>query len=119
MSPPLDICCAVSPFTITYRYLLDPETESCCAEEQVEVAERIKVAKKTSMGSDLVIIFFGHDFGPAKSILESLAEDKREGKCKKFVAYHVDESHCLFIHRIYQPAAINELALVPYDRIVK
>ena len=78
MTPPLDVGVAVCPLAIPDGKIHDSEIISCCAEEDIEIAERIEVAKIGTIGGNQFIVSATEHLGAAQSVLNALAEQPLE-----------------------------------------
>ena len=74
MLPAGDVGAAVGAFTVADGEVDDLAVEFGRAEDQVKIAEGVKVAEVGTVGGDLLILFFPHYFRTAKGIFDRLAE---------------------------------------------
>src|ERR1044072_8863151 len=109
MPPPLDVCLAVSPVAISDRNVADLQMQMIRAEDQVEIAEGIKLTKMRAVRRDAPVIGLQQDLGAAKRVLDRLAQRPTEGEAKKLVGAEIAEAHRLVFHRVNQPHAISEI----------
>jgi hypothetical protein len=119
VAPALDVGGAVGAFPIADGDVADFEVLFVGAEEQVEVAERIKLAEVGAVGGDLEVVFAGEDLGAAERVFDALAEEPGESQAEEFIGDHVEELHGLFLHRVDEAGAVGELGFAAGDGLVK
>lgn len=74
MSESGDICSAVSSLPVSDGYLQNFQVQFVCSEEQIEIAERIKIAEIGPVFYQLQVVGPEHDLCSAEGIPESLVE---------------------------------------------
>src|SRR5438128_1271100 len=92
-------------FTISARPVPDGKLDDLqillgCAEEQVEIAERIEVTEERSRGGDPLVVAPEQHLRPAERVLQPLLQDRRESLTEELVPHRVEEAHRLAFHRI-------------------
>ena len=102
--PARDVGGAVGTFVIADGQVNDLEVEPSRTEEQVEIAEGVKIAEDGAVGRDTVIVALPQHFGAAQRILHRLAEQPREKQTEELVAQQVGKAHGLFFHGVDQGA---------------
>src|ERR1044071_4871355 len=106
VAPALDVGFAVGAGLVADGQVDDPQVELGRAEEEVEIAEGIKIPKVIAVGGDGLVILFEKDLGAAEGVLEGLAEKPGEGGAEKLVGDHVEEPHGLLFHRVDQAHSV-------------
>src|SRR3989344_7500370 len=115
----MDFRFTVLTVSITYGNLNDLEVHFAGTEQQVEVAERIEVAKVGAVPDQRQIIFPEHHLGAAQRVLQAFAEQPGKGHGEEFVRDQVERAHRLAFHRVDQPASVQELGLSTDDGAVE
>ena len=110
---------AVFTVAIADDDLGDFKVELGGSKEQVEIAKRIEIAEITPVLDDFLVVGFIQDFGATKSVFEPLTQNVREEPAKEFVCQQVEKPHGVFVHGIYEAAAVDELSLVIPEGIIK
>src|ERR1043165_6900940 len=72
--PPTDVCLAVRASAVANREIDDAMVQLGGAEEQIEVAERVKVAEIGPIGGNALIVFAPQHLGAAQRVLDGLAQ---------------------------------------------
>src|SRR6266511_1042435 len=115
----LDVRAAVIALIVANRDFDDVQVELRGAEEQVEVAKRVEIAKESPSRRDLLVVAPPERLGAAQCVLEGLAEQIAEGCPKEFVGEGVEQRHRAAAARIDQPAAVGELSAPADDDVEK
>src|SRR3954466_8506345 len=102
MSPPLDVRGSVGTLPITYGQFHDFESELRCAEQEIEVAERIEVAEVRPVRRDRLIRFSAKHFRAKKRVLDWLSKHPTECEAEELFPDKVRKPHRLLFHRIHQ-----------------
>src|SRR5213080_793036 len=113
----LDVRCPINPLAITDRHINNLQVLSGSAEEQVEVAEGIEIAKVRTVCCYARIVSFPQHLGPAQCILYRLSEKPGKCKTKTLVTDQVEEPHRAVLHWIYEAYAVDEFTAPRQDRL--
>src|SRR5438105_12940111 len=119
MAPALDISLTVGSLVIAHRHVDNLEVELGGAENQVEVAKRIEVAEVGAVGGDGLVVCPAQHFGPAKRVLDVLAEQPGKSHAEKLVAEEVQKAHRLLFHRVDKAHTVDEFAAARTQRAIK
>src|SRR6185295_9095781 len=84
------------------------EVHFCRTEDQVEIAERIKVAKVFPISRQSGVMRFTYHFGAAQCVRETLIEEPREQPREGMVREIIKKSHRIDFHRIDQARSVDE-----------
>ena len=79
MLPALDVRVAVGAGLVADGQVEDAEVELRGTEEEVEVAEGVKVPEVVAVLGDEFVVFAEEDFGAAEGVLDALPEEVGEG----------------------------------------
>src|SRR4029077_13193461 len=109
MAPATNVCRSVLPVTIPNRHVHDLKMLFAGTEEQIKIAERIKIAEEVAVPFNLLVIGSMQHLRSAKGVLNGLAEQPAESVAKEFVRNNVAELHCLTFHRIDQANPVDEI----------
>lgn len=74
MFPARDVGGSVGSFAVADGKIDNPAVEFGCAEDKVEIAEGVEIAKIGAVGCDLFVVFTPEDFCAAEGIFDGLAE---------------------------------------------
>ena len=74
MFPARNVGGAIGAVTITDGEINDLAVMFCRAEDQIEIAEGVEVAKVGAVGRDFFVVFAPHHFRAAKGIFDGLAQ---------------------------------------------
>src|SRR5438132_4935666 len=80
------------------------------SEEQVEVTERIKVAKETTVSNNFLVVSAIKHFRSAKRVFHRLAEQPSKCVAETFIGNHVAELHRFAFHWVNEPHSVDEIA---------
>src|SRR3984893_10389054 len=119
MAPALDVSLTVSSLMIAHRNVDNLEVELGGAENQVEVAERIEVAEVGAVGGDGLVVGSAQHLGPAKRVLDVLAEQPGKSNAEELVAEEIQKTHRLLVHRVDKPHTVDEFAAARTQRAIK
>src|SRR5438445_3134673 len=103
VAPALDVRRPVGTLAVTDRHLDDLQSELGCAEEQIEVAERIEVTEVAPIGGDSLIFAARQNLGAAQRVFDRLSHQPRESQAEELVTDQVQGAHRLLLHRIDEP----------------
>src|SRR5688500_19591214 len=108
MFPARDIGRAIGSFTVTNRQVDDLAIEFGRAEDQVIVAEWVKIAKIGTVGCNLFVIAAPEDFCATQGILDGLSEQPGERYTKELIAKKIECAHRFLLHRVDKAHAVDE-----------
>ena len=74
MAPAIDVRASVGSFAITNGHLNDFQVQLGSAEQQIKIAERIKVAEIRSIRHQLVVITLANGLRSAKRVPDGLTQ---------------------------------------------
>src|SRR3989304_2805677 len=115
MPEAVDFRFTVLTVSITYWNLNDLEVHFAGTEQQIEVPERIEVAKVRAVPDQRQIIFPEHHLSAAQRVLQAFAEQPGKGHGEDFVGDQIERAHRLSLHRVDQPAPVQEFGLSADD----
>src|SRR5712691_6051564 len=104
-----DIGRPVGALAIADGNLHDAEVELGRAEDQIEIAEGIKVAEMRPAGREPRVVVAPDDLGAAQRVLDRLADEQGKEQSEEAIAEEVEEAHGLRIHAIDEARAHGEL----------
>ena len=112
MAPAGYIRISVNPFAIMDWDFDNLQPHPRSTKNQIEIAERIEVAKEGAISGQPAIVRTANHLGAAQRVSEPLAKYKGESHREEFVAKKVEEAHRLLFHGVDQPRAIDEFAFL-------
>src|SRR5580692_8637021 len=115
----MNIRLSVGPLTIPHRDIRNPEIQLARTKQEIEISERIEIAKERSIGGDAQVILPRKHFRTAERILDRLSQSPAECDAEELVRAHVQELHGAVFHRIDETHAICELRSTRYQRFVE
>src|SRR5436189_6025117 len=110
MPPSLYVCFAIRSIPISNGTINKLEIQLRGAENQVEITERIKLAKIIPAAFQQPVIRSPKDFGSTERVFDRLSKKPGECEAEKLVSDQVKETHRLFFHRIDEPATVCKIA---------
>src|SRR4026207_1725148 len=93
MREPANVSRPVSPFVVTHGNLDNSEIQFRGAKKQVEVAERIKLAKITAALGDSIVVVSVKYFSAAECVFYRLSQHAAQQKGKKLITDQVQKAH--------------------------
>lgn len=106
--PALDVRRAVGAVPVADRHVHDLQVQVGGSEKQVEIPEWVEIPEEGAVGDDPFVIGAPEDLGPAKGVLERLAQDPGEEDAECLVRAHVQEPHRRLFHGVDEPGAVGE-----------
>src|SRR5450759_2388837 len=97
----------------------DLEVQLRGTENQIEISEGIKLAEIGTVGDDLLVVPAAQNLGSAKGVRESLIEQPAEEPRESLVGEQIQESHCLVLHRVDKPRAVDEFSLAGCQGVIE
>src|SRR5690606_10598022 len=94
---------------VTNREVANAELQKRGAEEEIEIAEWIKVAEPFDPTRDSVHVVAQKHLGAAEAVFDRLAQHVGKRDRKKFLPEQTQETHRLLFHWIHQATAVREL----------
>src|SRR6266480_4763446 len=89
VAPTLDVGLTVGSGLITNGQIRNAQVEFRGTEEEVEIAERIEVAKVSAVAGDGIVVGTEQNLGSAKRVFDRLPQQPAEGEAEKLVGHHV------------------------------
>src|SRR6476659_4388276 len=109
VTPALDVRRAVRPLPVPNWQVHDAQRQPRRAEEQIEVAERVEVAKISTVGGNPLIVRPAQHFGSAQGVFDRLSKKPRKRQAEELVPEQIPEAHRFLFHRVHEPDAVDEL----------
>ncbi len=75
MTPALDLGGAVSPLPVSHRQIDDLQVQLCSTENQVKIAEGVKVSEIGSVLFNSSVLFPFQDLGSTESVFDRLSKE--------------------------------------------
>src|SRR5688572_26432173 len=84
-------------------------TKDCGRKEELEVAERIKVAEIMSPSHKALVIAARHELRPAEAVTKPHVQHEAQQLGKEHVPEPVEKSHRFALHWVHEPRAVHEI----------
>src|SRR5687768_17060228 len=105
--------------SVAHRHLHQGQLDTRGAEEQVEVSERVELAKLLPGGRDTLVIGFPQDLRPAQRILDALTQEPGKDEAEELISEQIHYAHRFIFHGVDETRPVDEPAFVFCQRQVE